>query len=86
MVRLPDDLSENRKKVVKYALESVGKIPYYWGGKAAYAGYDKNGFGTVVSPDYKGRVLRGLTARAGSTGYTAPQSVIILAARREPLR
>lgn len=60
MVRLPDDLSENRKKVVKYALESVGKIPYYWGGKAAYAGYDKNGFGTVVSPDYKGRVLRGL--------------------------
>lgn len=57
---LPDDISEARKAVIKFALSSVGKIPYYWGGKASAASYEKNGFGRVVEADYKGRVLRGL--------------------------
>ena len=57
---LPDDLSDERKAVIKFALSSVGKIPYYWGGKASAASYEKNGFGRVVEADYKGRVLRGL--------------------------
>ena len=57
---LPDNISEKRKAVIRYALSSVGKIPYYWGGKASSAGYDGNGFGRVIEADYKGRVLRGL--------------------------
>ena len=57
---LPDNISEKRKTVIRYALSSVGKIPYYWGGKASIAGYDGNGFGRVIEADYKGRVLRGL--------------------------
>ena len=57
---LPDDLSDERKAVIKFALSSVGKIPYYYGGKASAASYEKNGFGRVVEADYKGRVLRGL--------------------------
>ncbi len=59
--RLPADTSEERKEIVQYALNSVGKIPYYWGGKASSPGYEKNSFGTITgSPDYKGRILRGL--------------------------
>ena len=57
---LPDDISEARKAVIKFALSSVGKIPYYWGGKASAASYEKNCFGRVIEADYKGRVLRGL--------------------------
>ena len=57
---LPDDISEARKAVIKFALSSVGKIPYYWGGKASAPSYEKNGFGRVIEADYKGRVLRGL--------------------------
>lgn len=57
---LPEDISDERKAVIKFALSSVGKIPYYWGGKAGAASYEKNGFGRVVEADYKGRVLRGL--------------------------
>lgn len=57
---LPEDTSEERKKVIRCALESVGNIPYYWGGKPSKPGFDGNGFGTVVSPDRRGRGLRGL--------------------------
>lgn len=57
---LPEDISNERKAVIKFALSSVGKIPYYWGGKASAASYEKNGFGRVIEADYKGRVLRGL--------------------------
>lgn len=60
LAKLPEDISEDRKKVLAFALGSVGKIPYYWGGKASHAGYDGNGFGSVTDPDYKGRILRGL--------------------------
>lgn len=57
---LPEDISDERKAVIQFALSSVGKIPYYYGGKASAASYEKNGFGRVVEADYKGRVLRGL--------------------------
>lgn len=57
---LPEDTSPERKLVVKQALESVGLIPYYWGGKPSAAGYEGNHFGTATSPDEDGRTLRGL--------------------------
>ena len=57
---LPKDISKDRKRVIKFALESVGKIPYYWGGKASSRDYEGNAFGSIVQADYRGRVLRGL--------------------------
>ncbi len=60
MAMLPDNLSDTRKKVIEFALQSVGRVPYYWGGKASYAGYDGNNFGMLISPDQSGRVLKGL--------------------------
>lgn len=57
---LPSDLSEPRRKLITCALESVGKIPYYFGGKPSGPAYDVNHFYKVVSPDYKGRIFRGL--------------------------
>lgn len=60
MELLPDDASPLRKAFVKYALSSVGKIPYYWGGKPSAPGYTGNEFGSVIRPDEDGRFLRGL--------------------------
>lgn len=57
---LPEDLSEDRRKVVEFALNSVGYIPYYFGGKPASSGYTGNNFYNIINPDYKGRVFRGL--------------------------
>ncbi|MCC8024329.1 MAG: NlpC/P60 family protein, partial [Clostridium sp.] len=60
MSMLPDDASPMRRAFVKYALTSVGKIPYYWGGKPTAPGYTGNDFGSVMTPDEDGRFLRGL--------------------------
>lgn len=57
---LPPDISDMRKSIVEYALNSVGKIPYYWGGKPSGPGYANNAFYTLISADYRGRILRGL--------------------------
>lgn len=57
---LPSDTSETRKQIIRFALESVGKIPYYWGGKANTKDYDGNHFGSVTVPDHRGRILKGL--------------------------
>lgn len=57
---VPETASEARKNLVEYALSSVGRVPYYWGGKPRAAGYEGNAFGTVVSADMDGRFLRGL--------------------------
>ncbi len=57
---LPYGLSEERKSLLRFALNSVGRVPYYWGGKAGAAGYEENHFGTTVSPDTEGRSLKGL--------------------------
>ena len=60
MALLPADLSEERKALARTALGSIGRIPYYYGGKAVSAEYEENNFYTVIRPDYKGRVFRGL--------------------------
>ena len=60
MKMVPDGVSAERRNVVRYALASVGRIPYYWGGKPGNPGYMGNRFGVVVSPDADGRFLKGL--------------------------
>lgn len=60
MNQLPADLSRTRKDLIHFALSSVGKVPYYWGGKPSAPNYAGNSFGTLAAPDDKGRVLRGL--------------------------
>lgn len=60
MNMMPEDTSDDRKALVRQALQSVGYIPYYWGGKPSGPGYEPNGFGTLVAPDESGRSLRGL--------------------------
>lgn len=60
MKLLPEDTSEIRKEIIRFALQSVGKIPYYWGGKASAKNYSGNNFGSIVIPDHKGRISRGL--------------------------
>lgn len=60
MAQLPPDLSETRKDIIRFALNSVGKVPYYWGGKPSAPSYASNSFGVLTTPDYKGRVYKGL--------------------------
>lgn len=60
MNRLPQTISLNRRLLIETALKSVGKIPYYYGGKTSKFGYDSNEFGSKVKPDYIGRSLKGL--------------------------
>lgn len=60
MQMLPKDLSQERIDLIHYALSSVGKVPYYWGGKASAPSYSANSFGIMITPDEKGRVLKGL--------------------------
>ena len=38
--KLPEDLSESRKAVVEQACSLVGKVPYFWGGKSDFLGWD----------------------------------------------
>ncbi len=60
MAQLPVGLSEERLRIIRFALNSVGKVPYYWGGKASSPNYEGNQFGILTTADYKGRVLKGL--------------------------
>ena len=61
MSLLPENLSEERKNVIHFALTTVGKVPYYYGGKAGKQGLTGNGFGkTIAERDYKGRNRKGL--------------------------
>jgi len=57
---LPDNTSETRKDIIRFALQSVGKVPYYWGGKASSRNYSGNNFGSITIPDHRGRILKGL--------------------------
>ena len=57
---LPENLSPERLALAKTALESIGKIPYYWGGKPVSPDYDGNHFYNIIAADYKGRIFRGL--------------------------
>ena len=48
--RLPENLSNERRMVVQYALSLVGKANYFWGGKSLVLGWDARwGTPTVVS-------------------------------------
>lgn len=93
MNELPSYLSEEKKKMIHYALSSVGKVPYYWGGKAASKSYDGNSFGVIVAPDENGRILRGLDCSGwigwvywSSTGKRLPyESTSGLAAYGTPI-
>lgn len=60
MNRLPADTSITRRNIIHFALSSVGRVPYYWGGKPAASGYEGNNFGALIPADPKGRLLRGL--------------------------
>ena len=60
MKKLPSDTSEERKEIIRFALQSVGKVPYYWGGKASARNYSGNNFGSITIPDHRGRILKGL--------------------------
>lgn len=57
---IPNDTSQIRKDIIRFALDSVGRVPYYWGGKPGAKGYTGNAFGSIIEPDYKGRILKGL--------------------------
>ena len=60
LARFGGDSDAVRDAIVQYALEAVGKIPYYYGGHNALPGYEGNHFGSTVSPDAKGRTKKGL--------------------------
>lgn len=55
-----EELSIKQQAIVEFALKYVGKIPYYWGGKASSLDFDANNFGASVEADYKGRSRKGL--------------------------
>lgn len=44
---LPADLPEDRKAVIKTAMQLVGKVSYFWGGKSSSIGWDSR-FGTPM--------------------------------------
>ncbi len=60
MALLPEDISPERRELIACALDSVGKIPYHFGGKASRPGYTGNQFFSVTEPDQMGRTLKGL--------------------------
>jgi len=55
-----ETISESRLAVISWCVDSVGKIPYYWGGAASNPNYGGNAFGSAVSADSKGRTQKGL--------------------------
>ena len=57
---LPENLSEQRKSIIRVALSAVGKIKYYWGGRASAPGFEGNNFGATVQDDKDGRTEKGL--------------------------
>lgn len=59
MSSLPDNLSGNRKQVIKTALSLVGMVPYYYGGKPHKTGWNDNWW-SQAPPDHKGRTADGL--------------------------
>lgn len=49
-----------RREIIVTAMKSVSKVPFYKGGVAICADYDSNNFGSVTTPDFRGRTLKGL--------------------------
>jgi hypothetical protein len=42
LAKLPPDLDEKRASVIKAALQLVGKVPYFWGGKSNAVGFNSS--------------------------------------------
>ena len=59
---LPDDLDPARKAVVETAVQLVGRVPYFWGGKSLTLGWD----------DRWGVPTKVTAAGSGSTGTIRP--------------
>ena len=68
MIARIGDVSEAREQIISFALDYVGRIPYYWGGKASVPGFEGNHFGSIVEKDYKGRDRKGLDC-SGFVGW-----------------
>ena len=60
MIGAYGDLDAVRKALCSDAMSFVGRIPYYWSGKASAKDYAANGFYAPVTPDEKGRDKKGL--------------------------
>lgn len=60
IAELPAGMSEEKLNMIRFALGSVGRVPYYWGGKPNAPGYEGNNFYTVTRADEEGRIMRGL--------------------------
>lgn len=54
-----DGLSEERKNLLSWACSAVGVIPYHWDWRS-YWTIDADDWGSIATPDYKGRNLKGL--------------------------
>lgn len=59
---LPDDLDPERKNVVETAVQLVGRVSYFWGGKSLTLGWD----------DRWGTTMEVTAAGSGSTGTIRP--------------
>ena len=59
---LPDDLDPERKNVVETAVQLVGRVSYFWGGKSLTLGWD----------DRWGTPMEVTAAGSGSTGTIRP--------------
>ena len=68
MIARIGDVSAARQAIVNFALDYVGRIPYYWGGKPSVPGFEGNHFGIITDPDYKGRNRKGLDC-SGFVGW-----------------
>lgn len=60
--KLPDDLDPERKNVVETAVQLVGRVSYFWGGKSLTLGWD----------DRWGTPMEVTAAGSGSTGTIRP--------------
>lgn len=62
--RLPENLSNERRMVVQYALSLVGKVNYFWGGKSLVLGWDSR-WGTPAIVSATGSPTTGTTRPYG---------------------
>lgn len=72
-----------RAEIAEAAKALKGRISYYYGGKARYADFDKNGFGKKTTPDSKGRTKWGLDC-SGYVDFAFAQLGIGCNGKKEP--
>ena len=61
---MPEDLSKERKLIVKKACSLVGKVTYFWGGKSSCIGWDSE-WGKMKTVTAAGSVITGKTRPFG---------------------